>query len=659
MSKYLDGASSYRSDIDGLRAIAVISVVLFHAGLPGFSGGFVGVDIFFVISGYLITGIIWRQHLEGRFSLADFYVRRIRRIFPALFAMLATCMIAALFLLTPADLVAFGKSLNATVLFYANMHFIKQTGYFSAPAIDMPLLHTWSLSVEEQFYAVWPLLFLAMVRLLPRKILLYSTLALAAVSLLLAQQRMVEYPKDAFFVTYYRMWELLIGAALALAPALIVGRRGALAMAVAGVGMIAISITLYNSTIPFPGATALLPCIGTALIIAAGRTRNLVSSMLSTAPLRGIGLISFSLYLVHWPLFSFSHLYLNRELGMNESLLLVALSFILAWVSWRFVETPFRLSAKPPRALTFAYGGSAAAVLCALGFTVVAYGGFPSRVDETVVTLERFALSEADRLGKLCRTTNAAAGVNADWICEVGETRKGSYDFVVWGDSHARHASPAFDMLGRQAQLSGIVIAQSACGDLFHSTGSKCGEFSRTSLEWILNHPTLRTVVLAARWSLTGRLFKRSNETHESNLTNLIGQLRSKGLQVVVLGQIPEVPEALSKCVARAKFYQRDESACSVISRSDVEKRIAVATSFFKSENLKGNLIYVDTLPIFCDELKCDMRQQGQLLLSDSNHLSLAGAKHLGLKLKIPALATEPRVVDATVKGPVTFAQPQ
>ena len=345
MKSHQELAAGYRPDIDGLRAIAVLSVVLYHASLPGFSGGFVGVDIFFVISGYLISELIWRDLGRGRFSLTDFYARRIRRIFPALCAVLAASAVAAYFLLIPSDLIAVGKSLKATVLFYSNFQLLKEVGYFDAPAMDKPLLHTWSLSVEEQFYAVWPLLLLAMARFLPARRVLAAVLILAAVSLLLAQLKLAQHPKDAFYVSYYRMWELMTGAALAIASPFVLKRRLAGSVAMAGLVAIAYSVFFYNSSTPFPDLTAMAPCFGAALVIAAGGSPNPVSAVVGFRPFRFIGLISYSLYLIHWPLLSFAHLYLNDVLDLPQRMVIVALSIVLAYLSWRFHETPFRVPA--------------------------------------------------------------------------------------------------------------------------------------------------------------------------------------------------------------------------------------------------------------------------------------------------------------------------
>jgi peptidoglycan/LPS O-acetylase OafA/YrhL len=297
----------YRADIDGLRAIAVGSVVLFHAGVPGFAGGFVGVDIFFVISGFLITKIIRDSLQEDRFSLADFYDRRIRRIFPALFAVYLVTYVLGLILLMPGDLKALAKSLLSSAAFGANFHFYGNVGYFDAPAITKPLLHTWSLSVEEQFYVLWPLAMIALARFVKLRYWLPILLCSLVLSLAYAEWEVWrDNASAAFYMPHARAWELITGALLAIAlPRLAFGRRLCEAMVALGLVLIAASIALLSEDRDFPGLNAVFPCLGAALIIAAGaRGPTAVSRLLSNKPMVFLGLISYSLYLWHWPLFS-------------------------------------------------------------------------------------------------------------------------------------------------------------------------------------------------------------------------------------------------------------------------------------------------------------------------------------------------------------------
>ena len=252
-----------------------MAVVFYHAGIPGFTGGFVGVDVFFVISGYLITGIIWAGAQDGSFSLQEFYVRRIKRLFPALFAMLLVSSVAAFVLLIPADLEKFGTLLNSTILFYSNFQLVKLDNYFAAPAVENPLLHTWSLSVEEQFYAVWPVILLLLTRIAPAKRLPQIIVFLAAVSLVLAEARLPDYQKDAFYLPWCRGWEFFLGAGLALYTRVPRHSWISTGMGIARIAAIVAAVTIYDTSTRFPGWTALLPCGGAALIIFAAKGENI------------------------------------------------------------------------------------------------------------------------------------------------------------------------------------------------------------------------------------------------------------------------------------------------------------------------------------------------------------------------------------------------
>ena len=345
-------SSAYRADIDGLRALAIVPVLLFHVAAPGFHGGFVGVDVFFVISGYLITGIVAREVAAGRFSLLDFYRRRALRIFPALFVMLAVYAAVAYATLLPGELAAFAKSMLATALFSSNFYFHQSSGYFAPAAHAMPLLHTWSLAVEEQFYLVWPLLLMLLAHR-TRHAAVGLAAVLAALSFGAAAWGVSHDPAGSFYLSHARAWELLIGALLVWLPPRVLVHRG-LRELTAGLGLAAIlvAVKFFNQGTPFPGPMALLPVLGAAAIIAAGAAGpTAVGRVLSLRPLVFIGRVSFSLYLWHWPLIVFAQTALFLEQTAAVRMLLVLLSFGLAVLSWRFVETPFRRGtpARPTR----------------------------------------------------------------------------------------------------------------------------------------------------------------------------------------------------------------------------------------------------------------------------------------------------------------------
>lgn len=333
----------YRKEIDGLRAIAVLPVMFFHAGFNGFSGGFLGVDIFFVISGYLITSIILKQKEAGTFSLATFYERRIRRIFPALFFILLVCLPFAWLWLLPHELKDFGQSLMAVSIFVSNIFFWQESDYFAADAEMIPLLHTWSLAVEEQYYLLFPLLIIILWPIFKGKANKLSVffLLVAIASLAFSEWAWRHYPEANFYLLPSRAWELLAGV---LAALYLFQRKpeGNQAISLLGLAMILGSIFFLSNKLPFPSLYTLIPVTGTVLIILFASHATWVGKLLSTPALVGIGLISYSAYLWHQPIFVFARLQSFQELPAWQFLVLIVLTLILAFLSWKFIEQPFR-----------------------------------------------------------------------------------------------------------------------------------------------------------------------------------------------------------------------------------------------------------------------------------------------------------------------------
>lgn len=339
----------YRPEIDGLRALAIIPVILFHAGLNTFSGGFVGVDVFFVISGYLITQLLLADHWQGRMSLARFYERRARRILPALLAVTLLFSPLALLLMAPWQAAHFGRSVLALTLFGSNFYFWKNTGYFAPEADTQPLLHTWSLAVEEQFYIGFPLLLMVLLRW-GRRTALLALLALTVASLLLAQWQLEQAPAAAYFLLPARAWELLLGVLLALLPRP-AARAGRSASWLAAMGLVLVgaAIVRFDRHTPHPGVYTLVPTLGAALLIRYASPANPVGRLLGGRLPVGIGLLSYSAYLIHQPLFAFARLMHGAALPLPFALGLALLVLPLAYLSWRFIETPGRTLALPRR----------------------------------------------------------------------------------------------------------------------------------------------------------------------------------------------------------------------------------------------------------------------------------------------------------------------
>jgi len=372
-------ALKWRSDIDGLRAVSVLAVILYHYQmLPFLSGGFVGVDVFFVISGYLITSIIVREVAEERFSFLDFYDRRVRRILPATLATVFLTLLAGYFILLPGSYAVLGETSAYAALGLANFYFLWNTDYFDAAAEMQPLLHMWSLAVEEQFYLFWPILILLVHKCFARSaralplFLLTAVLAGFAMAIWVVSND----SKTGFYMIHARAWELALGGLLVYAP--VITRRVVADLASAiGMALVLGSMFLLNTKMAFPGWNALYPCLGAALILWPKAANTWVARGLSIAPMVFIGKISFSLYLVHWPLLVlYRHYGTGKMPGLSEALILTVLCFVIAYLCWRFVEQPFR-QPRHGRVLNVSVGATAMCFVAVLGAGVLNQKGLP------------------------------------------------------------------------------------------------------------------------------------------------------------------------------------------------------------------------------------------------------------------------------------------
>ena len=455
---------NYRRDVDGLRALAVMPVVLYHVGLVGFSGGFVGVDIFFVISGYVIAGSLLADLEEGKFSLWRFYEKRVRRIFPALVLVYVCTYAAGLILLIPEHFINFSSSVVASATFLANFFFWKNEGYFDLSAHLRPLLHTWSLAIEEQFYLFAPIVMWLVYEKLGRR-WVAAILPLLLSSLVLSTYATRVASTANFFLLPTRAWELLVGVLLALVRPQPVTRKWVREI-VPFVGLAAITwaVTTFSDETPFPGANALLPCLGAALIIWAGSSENetRITKLLSCGTLVFIGLISYSLYLVHWPLLVFTRYVLLSDPSGGQKLAVIAGSIILATISWRYIERPFRNPNWASRRQILLGGGISMATVATLGVIGVQAGGFPFRSPSLQV---------------------AAVGSESEWkqhVCFLeaqDDLRSWSVDactraglrgpkVFLWGDSFAAHYVPGFMSLGDDLAVRLIQYTYAGCPPL-------------------------------------------------------------------------------------------------------------------------------------------------------------------------------------------------
>jgi peptidoglycan/LPS O-acetylase OafA/YrhL len=472
-------SSGYRADIDGLRAVAVLAVVCFHANVRGFAGGFVGVDIFFVISGYLITQVIDAEMERGSFSFRTFYERRMRRIFPALFAMALFCLLAGAVLFPPLRFYEFGKSLLAMTGFVSNVYFQRTapvTGYFGDTSGAQLLLHTWTLALEEQFYVLFPVLLLLLnkfARPFRGTVVLMLLLVSFYAGVQGLESNLLTAHVAAFYLLPSRAWELLLGALLAMKILPPLGNLVARGLAgAAGLAAVVYAIATFTNDTPFPGYNALYPCLGAALLIysGVGAGRSPVKSLLSLPPLVFVGVISYSLYLWHWPLIVLTKFFSARYFTGAEGLIVpLALSVILAFLSFECIESPFRKrsgssAGSSDRGRALWIGIAASAALSGLALALVVSKGVPARFPPGKNALLDRNYAEKSEVVNIAGCANYRTELKHyedATFCEVGHAPK---NILVWGDSHAAQLYPLLNDLSAKGQLGGrgIVYAIAA-----------------------------------------------------------------------------------------------------------------------------------------------------------------------------------------------------
>lgn len=626
----------YRAEIDGLRAVAVLPVMLFHAGISGFDGGFIGVDIFFVISGYLISTIIWLDLEQNKFSFANFYERRARRILPALFIVIAVCIPFAWALLPPDKLMDFARSALSTLFFVSNHYFYDQAGYFGAAAETLPLLHTWSLAVEEQFYLLFPVVLILLHRRSGRRKTMATLAFIALVSFALCEIGWRTNPDANFFLAPFRAWELMIGAMCGLALQGQPGRSNP-SLSILGLVMILASIVFLDEHTPFPSFIALLPVVGTALVILFSHQDNLSVKFLSFKPLVALGLISYSAYLWHQPVLVFARAMSISEPTMTAMLTLVMLSLILAWLSWHYIEKPFRRRSgnSNRNRLHFAMLAGGGVSLAAFALAAVFANGFSNRFEPRSIAAYQAGLDRPTLLDS-CKLGYAQT---KPVFCQNGEINSPVKRIALIGDSHASQWSASLAAQAQPRKWRVDTFAKSACPTAmidFKYEGLKrnyheCLKWRVALFEQLEVQPY--DLIIIAQSSLGYRqqspAFAVSSEQWEKGLIRLTGRLDRMGVPWMLLSDNPRFDgiEPLDCAFKTSVLGLADESYCSV-SRSEaldlehrrLEKRLVAAS--------RGGEI-IDLADQFCDELVCRPDSNGLLMMSDSNHLSTSGADQL------------------------------
>lgn len=611
----------YRREIDGLRAVAVLPVILFHAGIGVFSGGFVGVDVFFVISGYLITTILIAEMDRGDFSFARFYERRARRILPALFVVLAACIPFAWVWMLPAMFEDFARSLGLAALSLSNFFFARETGYFSHSAELQPLLHTWSLAVEEQYYLLFPPLLLLAWRF-GRRAALAMVAVLSLASLGLAEWGTTYDPARNFYFTPSRLWELGAGSLCAFALA---GRRPWAddRLALPGLALILAAVLIFDHDTPTPSLWTLAPVIGTVLIVLFGGAGSLTARLLSAWPLVAVGLISYSAYLWHQPLFAFARLQAVEPPAPPLMLGLAALALLLAWATWAWVEQPFRRRPVPlmPRRSTL-FAASGVAVAAAVAFGVLADNR--AWVEERMTADQRRLLGYLDygnsvEFAAANRRPDCFAvaddrtllGLRADPCLVLADDRP---NVLLVGDSHA-----AMYWHGLATAFPGVNVLQATtagCRPLDPPAGEPACEtlIGAVWTDFLPAHAQrLDTILLAGRW--------RSGDI--AALGPTLAALSRHGVPVVVLGPVaefsPDAPVILSRL---APGDDPDRVLAGFLNRP----RLAIAASVAQVVAAAG-VPYVDVLATQCEGGRCAaFAPSGAPMVWDYGHFTADGA---------------------------------
>ncbi|MGE3702402.1 MAG: acyltransferase family protein [Hyphomicrobiaceae bacterium] len=658
----------YRKDIDGLRAVAVLAVVLFHAKVPGFSGGFVGVDVFFVISGFLITGLIASEVERGHFSFASFYHRRVRRIVPALLAVYVASTVLGALLMLPRDMAEYGRSLLSSALFVSNVFFFNQAGYFDGPSELKPLLHTWSLSIEEQFYLAWPILLLLAVRWRQKAMpyLVWLVGGLSVVGFIVVAHINKE---AAFFATPLRAWELMLGASLALMP--VRSRLSVLSAelcAGTGLALIVAATTSANATHPLAVLAALPACLGAALVVHAGASHPQAGAirLLSAGPVVAVGLLSYSLYLWHWPLFAFARYASDRLLDWQETSLLICLSLVAAFLSYRLVEQPARHIDFARMRPVVGGGLLALGAFALLGQQINRFGGWTFNLDPEIRRLDATARADNIYRGKCHGENNAFR--NED-LCTFGASRRGgSYDLVIFGDSHADHFTPALAKLSAQAGLSGRQVTVGGCLALlgYHEIISpyakepRCRALREAIPRFVKENAQLQMVVLAHHWSIylgtdvysdeghapfyllgvpeDERSEARSLEVLRQSLEQTLDFFATRDIQVILLGEVPPLGRDPLRCISASLRRGHGTDTCNR-SIAEVRGRLDKVNHLLTDLAARRKKVsFLSPLDSMCDQSWCSPIVKGVYMYRDGNHLNRIGAELLSQSMFLPGL---------------------
>lgn len=635
----------YRQEIDGLRAVAVLPVILFHAGFSWFSGGYVGVDVFFVISGYLITSIIIEELNSGKFSIGKFYERRARRILPALFFVVACCIPFAWLWMLPSQFKDFSQAILAISFFASNILFWLKSGYFAPAAEENPLLHTWSLAVEEQFYIFFPILLILLWRF-GRSPSFYFVIALSLASLAFSEYGWRKFPSANFYLLPTRIWELGAGAICAF---LLHDRkmRSSNLLSMAGLTLIGYSVFAFDETIPFPSLYALAPVGGTALIIMFGSRGTYTATLLSNKVLVGIGLISFSAYLWHQPLLAFARIRSLSQPSTEIMALLSALSIVLAYLTWKYIEQPFRKIngksiVKDRKAVFTAASAATLALFSAglLGHISTETGRNGSAEGDSTASMSVEQLIDVNHgLSKVCEKEFTLSPE-----CRTGENP----EIMLWGDSYAMHLVDAIIASESFAGKSIIQFTKSVCSPLYgiaftskkytEEWAEGCIAFNESVKRWMTESPSVKYVVMSSPLDLIrGDVFYQGSVMNGSprlvieKMNETVAFIRSIGKHPVFVSPPPRTGGDLSKCAVWSISLDVTMD-CSFLT-TQMSARHKAAMDVLRSPEITIPVIELEDY--LCSDTACETQDGKIPIFRDDGHLSRPGSALLGKKYNL------------------------
>ncbi|WP_306114136.1 MULTISPECIES: acyltransferase family protein [unclassified Roseovarius] len=619
----------YRGEIDGLRTLAVVPVILFHAGIAPFGGGFIGVDVFFVISGYLISTIIINELDEGRFSILRFYERRARRILPALFFVMLACVPFAWFWLMPRDLRDFAESLTAVTFFVSNFLFWMEAGYFETTAELKPLLHTWSLAVEEQYYIIFPVLMMILMPL-GQRVVMISLVVLFIASLILSQWGIYNRPSATFFLLPARGWELLVGVFAAIYlrknPDFTRTTQADL-LSIAGLILIVVPIFIYTHHTPFPGAYALPATIGTGLIILFARKGTIANRLLATRPMVAIGLVSYSAYLWHQPVFAFFKHRFGSAMFEDFAFALIALSLLLATFSYWVVERPFRRTASVKQLCLSMAGcfvlvaGATTVFLTTVHENYKAVPSYQWALENASPELIKYL--ERRDVRRDCDTKIKELGLQ---YCRFGVADQ-EPTIVMWGDSLSGASLHGMHELALQNGVAGMAFVADGCPPVLglrNTALSTCTAATHAEvIEQIRKLPNVETVLIIGNLSVAmeaGNVLFDGEPTSPTLVRGRVGQavdlFREMGAKTILVEQGPIYDAPVAE--HEIQRIRSDHDASQTISRQD--QLASVAPTRGLADVVDG---YIETVDFYCDAASCpSIDGDGNMVIFDRNHVT-------------------------------------